>query len=211
MCWSTFAIARSRSRCSVICQPELRRRSNCRPRLRRRESSVRPWPNCCQAGALRKGSPRHGEDLEQAIGSTRTAHACCISLAEPVTEQFLPMKIDPKPDRLVRVLVGRHDVLTPEREKEIDALVERLNGASNDDSKSADTSLDKLGRYRWAAQKRRRHGSKTLSNCPQRRNRCQSWRNSPISAGVPFRLMLMPAVVVAALEQRVLRVAPRGT
>jgi hypothetical protein len=74
-------------------------------------------------------------------------------LAEPVTEQFLPMKIDPKPDRTVRVLVGRHDVLTPEREKELDALVERVNGASNDEAKAADASLNKLGRYRWAAQR----------------------------------------------------------
>lgn len=74
-------------------------------------------------------------------------------VAEPVTDEFLPMKIDPKPDRTVRVLVGRHDVLTPEREAEIDALVRRLNGSSNSDSKAADAELNKLGRYRYAAQK----------------------------------------------------------
>ncbi len=72
---------------------------------------------------------------------------------EPVTDEFLPMTIDPKPDQTVRVLVGRHDVLTPEREKEIDALVKRLNGPSNAESKAADTELGKLGRYRFAAQK----------------------------------------------------------
>ena len=37
-------------------------------------------------------------------------------VAEPLTAEFLPLRIDPKPDQLVRVLVGRHDVLTPERE-----------------------------------------------------------------------------------------------
>jgi hypothetical protein len=74
-------------------------------------------------------------------------------VAEPVTNEFLPMTIDPKPDQTVRVLVGRHDALTPEREKEIDALVRRLNSASNAESKAADTSLGKLGRYRFAAQK----------------------------------------------------------
>src|SRR5262249_17515642 len=66
-------------------------------------------------------------------------------VSEPVTNEFLPMTIDPKPDQMVRVLVGRHDVLTPEREKEIDALVKRLNGASNAESKAADAGLNKLG------------------------------------------------------------------
>jgi hypothetical protein len=74
-------------------------------------------------------------------------------VAEPMTAEFLPLQIDPKPDRLVRVMVGRHDVLAPEREREIDAQVKRLTGASNAESKAADAQLNKLGRYRWAAQK----------------------------------------------------------
>jgi hypothetical protein len=74
-------------------------------------------------------------------------------VSEPVTEEFLPLKLTPKPDRLVRVLVGRHDLLTPEREREVDAQVKRLNGPSNVESKAADAELNKLGRYRWAAQK----------------------------------------------------------
>jgi hypothetical protein len=74
-------------------------------------------------------------------------------VAEPTTEELLPLKIDPKPDKQVRVLVGRHDVLTPERERDIDALVKRLHGESNDDAKAADATLKKLGRYRTAAQK----------------------------------------------------------
>jgi hypothetical protein len=73
-------------------------------------------------------------------------------VAKPVTAEFLPLKIDPQPDQLVRVLVGRHDVLAPEREREIDALVKRLNGASNAESKAADAGLTKLGRYRFPAQ-----------------------------------------------------------
>jgi hypothetical protein len=74
-------------------------------------------------------------------------------VSEPLTNEFLPMSIDPKPDQTVRVLVGRHDVLTPEREREIDAMVKQLNGASNAESKAADASLNKMGRYRFAAQK----------------------------------------------------------
>lgn len=72
-------------------------------------------------------------------------------VSEPQTDEFLPMTIDPEPDRVVRVLVGRHDVLTPERETEIDTLVRRVNGPSNADAKAADASLNKLGRYRYAA------------------------------------------------------------
>jgi hypothetical protein len=71
---------------------------------------------------------------------------------ESLTKELLPLKIDPKPDQLVRVLVGRHDILTPEREKEIDALVKRLNSDSNADSQAVDKILNQLGRYRWAAQ-----------------------------------------------------------
>lgn len=73
-------------------------------------------------------------------------------VAESLTNELLPIRIEPKPDQLVRVLVGRHDLLTPEKEKEIDALVRRLNGDSNADSRAADRELNKLGRYRWPAQ-----------------------------------------------------------
>jgi hypothetical protein len=74
-------------------------------------------------------------------------------VAEAATAEILPLTVEPTPEKLVRVLVGRHDVLTPEREREIDALVARLNGDSNADAKAADAALTKsLGRYRSAAQ-----------------------------------------------------------
>ncbi len=73
-------------------------------------------------------------------------------VAEPQTAELLPLQIEPKPDRLVRVLVGRHDVLTPEREADIDVLVSRLRGDSNSDAKLADQAMSKFGRYRSAAQ-----------------------------------------------------------
>jgi hypothetical protein len=75
-------------------------------------------------------------------------------VSEALTDEFLPLKIEPKPDRIVRVMVGRHDVLTPEREKEIDGLVKQLKSNSNADAKSADKDLNNLlGRFRWSAQK----------------------------------------------------------
>jgi hypothetical protein len=69
------------------------------------------------------------------------------------TDALLPLQVAPKPDALVRVLVGRHDVLTPERERDIDGVVRQLRGASNPEARAADETLNKLGRYRWAAQK----------------------------------------------------------
>jgi hypothetical protein len=73
-------------------------------------------------------------------------------LPKPLTTELLPLTIDPKPDQLVRVLIGRHDILTPEREREIDALVKQFTGPSNEESKTANKLLDQLGRYRWPAQ-----------------------------------------------------------
>lgn len=73
-------------------------------------------------------------------------------VSEKLTEDLLPITITPKPDGLVRVLVGRHDVLTPEREVAIDALVKRIHGESNEDAKAAEAEMAKLGRYRSAAQ-----------------------------------------------------------
>ena len=108
--------------------PGARRRSSCRPRPRRSRSCGTPWSDQLVDQGLYEKEARamvktwrndwFGED------GTRVLYL----VAEPLTDEFLPLKIDPKPDQTVRVLVGRHDVLTPEREKEIDAVVKRLNG-----------------------------------------------------------------------------------
>jgi hypothetical protein len=45
------------------------------------------------------------------------------------TDELLPLKVDPRPNELVRVLVGRHDFLTPEQESLLDRQVERVNAA----------------------------------------------------------------------------------
>jgi hypothetical protein len=75
-------------------------------------------------------------------------------LSNELTEELLPLKVEPKPASLVRVLVGRHDVLTPEREKQIDNLVaevNRPNEQTDANQKAAWQELVKLGRYRDAA------------------------------------------------------------
>lgn len=61
-----------------------------------------------------------------------------------VTEAFLPMKVTPKPESLVRVLVGRHDVMTPEDERKLDQLIK--------DYQEYQKLRTKLGRYVYAAE-----------------------------------------------------------
>jgi hypothetical protein len=75
-------------------------------------------------------------------------------LPEDRTDDFLPLQIEPKPTSLVRVLVGRHDVLTPEQEKQIDTWVAKLTRSTPDDDparRAAEKELAKLGRYQTAA------------------------------------------------------------
>jgi hypothetical protein len=76
-------------------------------------------------------------------------------LPTDLTDELLPLKVDPRPAELKRVLVGRHDVLTPERETQIDAWTFNLNGANpatEDARRVASEEMAKLGRYQWAAQ-----------------------------------------------------------
>ncbi len=73
-----------------------------------------------------------------------------------MTEELLPLRVEPKPTSLVRVLVGRHDVLTPEREKRIDTLVATLARPTLEQDagqRAAWRELTGLGRYQGAAQR----------------------------------------------------------
>jgi hypothetical protein len=66
----------------------------------------------------------------------------------------LPLRVTPKPDALVRVMVGRHDVLTPERERDVERLVKESKGPSAAAQASAARELAKLGRFAAPAQKK---------------------------------------------------------
>jgi hypothetical protein len=74
-------------------------------------------------------------------------------LPDELTTDLIPLRIEPKPTTLVRVLVGRHDVLTPEQETQIDACVAKLTRSTSDDPdrRAAQEDLAKLGRYQSAA------------------------------------------------------------
>jgi hypothetical protein len=49
-------------------------------------------------------------------------------LPRPITDALLPLEINPKPQETVRVLVGRMEIMTPEQESRITALVRKSAG-----------------------------------------------------------------------------------
>ena len=64
-----------------------------------------------------------------------------------VTDSVLPVTIDPKPVELVRVLVGRTEVITPEIESAVQQQVAELGSASPNVQKAALAALRKRGRF----------------------------------------------------------------
>ena len=64
-----------------------------------------------------------------------------------LVDEILPLTIEPKPDQMVRVLVGRMELLTPEREKQIGALVTKLAAPQFADRESATAALAGMGRF----------------------------------------------------------------
>ena len=62
------------------------------------------------------------------------------------TDELLPLKVTPQPTEVVRVLVGRHDFLTPEQEAVAERNVRRADAARVELEK-AENELRKLGRF----------------------------------------------------------------
>ena len=64
-----------------------------------------------------------------------------------LTDALLPLRVDPKPDRIVRVLVGRLEYVTPEVEAEVEkALRDRL-AEDTARAEQATARLMRLGRF----------------------------------------------------------------
>jgi hypothetical protein len=80
------------------------------------------------------------------------------------TDELLPLKMDPKPTEVVRVLVGRHDFLTPELEAAADRLVER-NRAARAEVDASEAEIRKIGRFSYEA---RQQSEKRLDNRAQK-------------------------------------------
>ena len=67
-------------------------------------------------------------------------------IPRPRTDELLPLSIDPKPAEVVRVMVGRHEFLTPEREADAERQVARARSAGIELGKSG-RELDGFGRF----------------------------------------------------------------
>jgi hypothetical protein len=65
----------------------------------------------------------------------------------PATDRVLPITISPEPASLVRVLVGRIEVLTPEQESRVRALVVKLGDDRPLVRDEASAAIRKLGRF----------------------------------------------------------------
>lgn len=68
-------------------------------------------------------------------------------LPRPATDAVLPITIDPRPTELVRVLVGRTEVITPEMEKSVQTQVRMLGDPSPGVREAARQSIRKYGRF----------------------------------------------------------------
>jgi hypothetical protein len=68
-------------------------------------------------------------------------------LPQSWTDRFIPMKIDPTPDELVRVMVGRIELLTPEREHAAETAIAQLASPDPKVRNHAFTTLRDQGRY----------------------------------------------------------------
>lgn len=68
-------------------------------------------------------------------------------LPQPWTDRFIPMNVHPKPTQLVRVMVGRTELLTPEREASAQAAVKNLFSEDGAVREKAFSFLRSQGRY----------------------------------------------------------------
>jgi hypothetical protein len=73
------------------------------------------------------------------------------------TDELLPLTVEPKPTEVARVLVGRHDFLTPEQEAAFDRQAKRARGGQP--PLDADQELLRIGRF---AEQARRMAAKRL-------------------------------------------------
>ena len=68
-------------------------------------------------------------------------------LPRQTTDEILPVTIEPRPAELVRVLVGRAEVITPQMEKSVHQQVSLLNDSSREVRQAAQREILKYGRF----------------------------------------------------------------
>jgi hypothetical protein len=68
-------------------------------------------------------------------------------LTRKTTDKILPLNIEPKPKQIVRVMVGRAEVITPEMEQDVRRQVGFLRSGSAQTRAEAENYLKKYGRF----------------------------------------------------------------
>ena len=68
-------------------------------------------------------------------------------LPQSWTDRFIPMRIAPRPDEIVRVMVGRIELLTPERERDAEKAISNLRSPDPTVREHAFATLREQGRY----------------------------------------------------------------
>ena len=68
-------------------------------------------------------------------------------MTRKTTDKILPLKIEPQPKEIVRVMVGRTEVITPEMEQRVGKLVELLRSDAPRVRHRAKEELKKFGRF----------------------------------------------------------------
>jgi hypothetical protein len=68
-------------------------------------------------------------------------------LPQPLTDEVLPIRIQPQPDELVRVMVGRMEILTPEHAQQITSLIHDLGTCVSARVEPLRQELSHLGRF----------------------------------------------------------------
>ncbi len=75
-------------------------------------------------------------------------------LPREAVDAYIPIQINPKPQELVRVMVGRTEVMTPAQERQIERWIEELGALDFKTRDAAATGLAKLGRLSEPALRR---------------------------------------------------------
>jgi hypothetical protein len=100
-------------------------------------------------------------------------------LPRRTTDAVLPVTIDPKPSELVRVLVGRAEVITPEMERNVQQQVSQLGDPSPQVRETAMQEIRKYGRFSEPILKRLLLTEKDASV----REKIEQLINSPATSG----------------------------
>jgi hypothetical protein len=104
------------------------------------------------------------------------------SLPQADTDALLPLRLDPAPRQVVRVMIGRLETLTPEQERRIESLIGKLGADDPSTRDAVSAELKRLGRFAEPALTR----VAKLSDDPEAQARAKTLLRSILSAnGIP--------------------------